>query len=210
VRCASSFCRPSSWWPALLLALFFATWCLPGLSAQSQSSSPQLTPLQQSLILDSLKQLLTVKELSALLGSDLQTWPQQIANLQATSARLLDENKSISDKSKSDLAVSEAARQQTQSAYESLQAAQTKESATFSDYVKASESAQQLLNQQLAQERAHRVLTDYTTWAAVGAAAGAIGGAAAGKDAVSAAAGAGIGAGAAFVIKLGGDLFHKF
>lgn len=209
-------CRKSSgtWsrrWLPLLLALFSLTLCLPGLSAQTQLSSAPLTPQQQSLIQDSLEQLLIIKQLSLLFGDEVTTWPLQIEALLATSAqqdqRLQQSDKQIAS-SEAHLKASEAARLQQSAELDKSQIAQTEESQTFASYKQASESAQVLLNSQLAQERAHRLFTDYATWTAVGAAGGAIAGAAAGKSAVSSVEGAGIGAASGFVVKLAGDLMH--
>ena len=205
----------SVFWLAFLLVLAPATLFSQSPSPQQQPSSAPLTPQQLSLIQDSLQQFRTIKELCLLLGPDLATWPVRIASLQAT----LEQQKQSETqnaqresqqtiKSQQDLQASEAARAQALAESDKSQTALTVESKTFNDYKQASKAALAILEAQLAQERAHRLFTDYATWASIGAAGGAIAGEAAGKSTLSSAEGAGIGALGLVAVKVFGDFTH--
>lgn len=142
---------------ALLLVLAFAIWCLPGLSAQTPPSSGPTTPLQQQQLSNLLSIMLTIKQLSLLLGNDLTTWPLQISALEAISEqqdlRLQKSDQQI-ESSQADLKASEAARLQQSGELAKSQTSLTAESQSFEAYKQGAEAVQSDLQAQIAQERA--------------------------------------------------------
>lgn len=174
----------------------------PGTTAPVPSE--KLTPEQQQLIQGLFELQLTILLLSTQLGEDFSSWPQQIADLKALSAQRKDDLK----KATQSLADSEAARQAASNDLDKSKTAQDAESQSFSDYKKASASAQASLQQELAQERASKVISDYVAWGSTGAAGGAIIGSMAGKSLNDTLIGAGIGAASGIGCKLLKDAGH--